>query len=278
MDAHPTGNMVTVGKHILWSYISPVDDPSHKACVMISTNGENPSVLIKSDYSASDFMLSVDGNEIYCIERRYLEAANVFEARILKMTVGTDPVVIWDWFKDDWSVGAGGFFMITDDFLVFGRYPGVYSLTKDGEPEAYFDFNHPIKRIRETKGHCILLLGDDTCFLVEEDGGILKQWEGLIDEDVEGHPLDRNQIFDADYHDGELLLAYWGKRVFFTVDDLDIRKTLVAQKKPLAPHWVAFWGRQKLLFSSKLFFDGSPPEPCLILFCNEHDSKEIWKT
>ncbi|WP_186754218.1 hypothetical protein [Echinicola salinicaeni] len=276
--AHPTGNMVTMGENVLWSYINPINDRNHYACVMIWTKGSQPKVFIQSKYAASDYMLYNKQNKIYLIERKYLQASDEFQVRVLKSTNGKEPMVIWNWFKDDYRIGEGGFFMLSDNQMVFGKYPKVYSLKKGEQPTKYFEFEHPIKRIRAVERNKILLLGDNFCYLVQQNGTILKKWDELIDHKVENAPMNRNQVFDADYANGELLISYWGRRSFDLINAGGKRQTILQQTEPLTPHWVAFWNKEKLLFSSKLIFDGSTPKPHLSLLNEQNKQRVIWYT
>lgn len=274
--AHPTGNIITVGDHVLWPYIEPVDGVPHKACIMIWKKGAEPKVFMQSEFAASDYMLSYNLDDIYIIERKYTQATNSFAVRVLKATVNDKPKVIWDWFKDEYRIGEGGFFMLSDHHMVFGSYPKIFTLKKGEKPEAYFNTNLPIKKIRKVENNQILLLGDTICQLVQQDGTILKQWDELIDNEVKNAPLNRNQIFDADYHKGALLLSYWGKRSFDLIDPDGKPQTLRQQSQPLVPHWVAFLGHEKLLFSSEMHFDGTPPKPHFIRLNNENKVRVIW--
>lgn len=271
--------MITVGENVLWSYINPIKDANHYACVMIWKKGSKPKVLIQSEYTASDYMLYNKQNEIYIIERRFLQASDEFQVRVLKSTIDEEPKVIWDWFKDDNRIGEGGFFMLSDNQMVFGKYPGIYSLKKGERPIKYFEVEQAIKKIRAVEQNQILLLGDRSCYLVNQNGNILKQWNNLIDLNVENAPMNRNQVFDADYSNGELLLSYWGRRSFDLIDSNGKRKIVLQQSEPYTPHWVSFWNNKKLLFSSQLIFDGSTPKPHLILMNEQNNSKKIiWKT
>ncbi|MEQ8532868.1 MAG: hypothetical protein RIB86_13535 [Imperialibacter sp.] len=274
--AHPTGNMITIGENVLWSYINPINDLNHYACVMIWTKGSQPKVFIQSEYVASDFMLYNNQNEIYIIERRFLQASDEFHIRVLKSTIGSQPKVIWDWFKDDYRIGEGGFFMLSDNQMVFGKYPEIYSSKKGEQPTKYFEFDLPIKRIRAVEDSQILLLDDEGCYLVQQNGSILEQWNELTDPSVQNSPLNRNQLFDADYSNGELLLSYWGRRSFDLIDATGNRQIILQQTEPLTPHWVAFWNKEKLLFSSQLIFDGSTPKPHLTLLNEQNDQRVIW--
>ncbi|WP_367388808.1 hypothetical protein [Lewinella sp. LCG006] len=276
--AHPTGNMITTGEHVLWPYISPINDPNHFACVMLWTKGAQPKVFIQSEYTASDYMLYNKQNEIYIIERRFLQAADEFHVRVLKSTIGSQPKVIWDWFKDDYRIGEGGFFMLSDHQMVFGKYPEICSMEKGEEPTTYFKFDNPIKRIRAVEQDQILLLGENACYLVQQNGNIIKQWNDLINPTVENAPMNRNQVFDADYSNGELLLSYWGRRSFDLINARGKRKIILQQSEPYTPHWVALWNQEKLLFSSQLIFDGSTPKPHLILLDEQNNQHLVWNT
>ena len=275
--SHPTGNMITVGDDVLWPYIYPIDDTNHKASILIWNKNTSPKIFLQSEHSASDFMLYNNKDDIYIVERRFLQTTQSFEMRLLKTTVNTQPTVIWNWIKDDWRIGEGGFVMLTDNQMIFARHPEIYSLKKGEKPKMFFEFDQPIKRIRAVAPNQILLMNDSACFMVQHDGTLLKQWLNLIDKDTKNTPLNRNQIFDADYNNGKLLFAYWGKRTFEVIEENGKQQTLLNQTEPFTPHWVAFLGNEKLLFSSKLVFDGSTPKPYLIKLNEINDKTIIWE-
>lgn len=274
---HPTGNMVVVGQHVLWSYISPVADPDHRACVMSWQPGASPAVLLQSEYPGSDFMLSVRGENVYALERRYLATEDRFEARLMKWAPGEAAAEIWPWFRDSWRVAEAGFFMLSDTRMVMGRYPGVAVLEKGGEPRPYLEFEAPIRRIRKLDENRLLLLGEGACWLTDGAGTILKTWESLLDEEAPDPPLGRNQVFDADYRNGELLLAYWGRRQYKVIRP-DGRHIVIRQlEAPLTPHWVAYSKFGKLLFASSLVFTGETPKPDLVRITEDGRTRPVWQ-
>jgi hypothetical protein len=275
--AHPGGNMITVGKHVIWSYISPIEDTEHHASVMIWSPNSEPKILLKSEFVASDYMFSSNGEHIYIIEQRYLQNTDEYEIRVLKTRIGEEPAEIWSWFKDEWRIGDGGFFMNSDQEIVFGRYPNIYSLRKGQTPIKYFEFNYSIKKIRAINNTQFLLLNNNSCWLTDHDGKIIKAWPNLIDLKIDDAPLNRNQIFDADFKGGELLLAYWGNRSFVSFFHDGTKKTIMQLKEPFVPHWVSFYGNEKLLFASKMFFNGETPKPNLILYKSDNEKESIWK-
>lgn len=277
INAHPTGNLIQVGKYLLWSYIDPLDDVMHHACVMIWSEGSKPRVLINSEYPSSDYMLSANDETIYLIERCFFQASQSFQIRLLKMKIDEQPQVIWDWIEDKWRIGEGGFFMLSDDQMVFASYPSVYSIKKGQVPHKLFEFKGAVNRLRAVDKNKILLLGDSSCWLVNHIGTIIHQWENLIDPKVTNPPLNRNRIFDVDYKDQQLLIAYWGKRTFETIDKNDLRSSILQQKEPLTPHWVTYYNNTMMLFSSRLTFNNNEsPRPLLLQYDKQKKMREIW--
>ncbi|OMP32339.1 hypothetical protein [Mangrovimonas sp. DI 80] len=273
---HPTGNMIVVDNQVFWSYIHPIDDALHHACIMVWENGSTPQVFLKSEYPASDFMLYAKGQDIYILERRYLQASDTFEIRLLKTTKNQKPTVLWEWFEDQWHIGEAGFFMLSDTQMVFGKYPSVYKLQKGKQPSVYFEFETPINRIRALPDDTILLLGDTSCFLATQTGSILQEWNNIIEPKITNAPLDRNKVFDVDFQEGQLLMAYWGRRSFEMIDAQGNKHTLYQHIPPFTPHWVAFMGKDQLLFASELTFNGSTPKPNLIKLSSTGRSTKIW--
>jgi len=277
LQAHPTGNMVVVDNSVLWSYINPIDDTDHHACVMIWSEGKKPRPFITSDFPASDFMIYVKDKFIYLIERRHVPASDIFEIRLLKTDLNGETKIIWPWFEDEWRIGEGGFSMRSDTEMIFCRYPELFVIRKGETPRPFLNLDLKIKSARFLEDGNMLLLSDDMCWLTDQRGAILRKWENLTEASVDEPPLGRNQIFDVDYRKGELLTAYWGKRSFYRISDSGDRKTIVQLKNPYVPHWVAFIGNRKLLFASKLVFDGSTPKPLLILQESDGTSSDIWR-
>ncbi len=275
LKAHPTGNMIVVGDHVLWPYVCPVDDSGHHACVMIWSEGNEPEILIQSNHTSSDYMLYQNNEQIYIMERRF-NTASKNEIRILKSSIGGAPEEIWPWTELDLRIGEAGFFMPSDQELVFVSYPNIYQLERGFEPKVYVEFQNPIKRLRALDDQKVLLLGDGEAWLTTQNGEVIEHWNDLLFDDVTNSPLNRNQIFDIDYQDGELLLAYWGNRSFDTIDSSGYRKVMIKFDEPITPHWSAYFGENKLLFASKLIMDGSNPQPHLLMQNIDHGIKKIW--
>ncbi|MCE2496558.1 MAG: hypothetical protein J4F31_08280 [Flavobacteriales bacterium] len=274
--AHPNGGIVVVGEGVCWSYIYPVDDVDHHACIFRWNQNDEPEVLIRSDYPASDYFLSSMEGTLYIVERAFVRVNDTFKCRVLKLSEKGEAIEIWPWFEDPWRTAEGGFFMLSDTELVFARYPKLYSPAKGGEPEVYFDFDHAVNKIRGLDNDEFLILAEDNCFLVSGSGKILNEWRSLVEPTVENVPLNRNMVFDVDYRAGELLVAYWGNRSFLLMDSYGGRRTIVQRSAPFVPHWVAFVNNCELLFSSKMFFDSRPLKPHLIMHNGLGETQEVW--
>lgn len=259
--AHPTGDMVVMGERLYWSYISPVNDRDHHACIMQWKEGEEPSVFLQSSFAASDYMLCVSGNTLYILERRYDHSREQHFLRVLKMKTGNQPTEIWPWFEDRWRVGEAGFIMENDEAITFCKYPAVYQVDKRLEVKKLDHFKMDIHGIRKADGG-LLVTGESSAWLVNCEGQILKIWSNLILPKVPDAPLNRNQIFDACYQQGTLLIAYWGRRTFEIIESSG-KKKIIQLKSPFAPHWVAVKGGAGYLFASTITFDGKTPQPKL---------------
>lgn len=277
LEAHPTGNLVVVGEYVLWSYINPIDDQQHRACIMIWHPRTGVDIFLQSEYSASDFLLFNQNESLFIIERRHIEESLTFESRILKAKIGEKPVETWPWFTDKWRVGEGGFLMNTENQIVFGKYPNVYCMDKGETPVKYFESPGDVNKIRGVEENQLLLIGTATCWLTDHHGNVKREWHNLIDETVENAPLNRNQLFDAVYQNSSLLIAYWGNRSFYSIDDPGTITILLQEEDPMVPHWVGFYGKHSLLFSSKLVFTGETPKPKLVLHRSENDRTVVWE-
>lgn len=257
VSAHPNGNMVvTKNNCVLWSYVSPVGDIDHHASIMLWDGSSEPELFLRSQFKASDFFLHATNESIYILERRHQHSTDTFMARVWKTSLNLEaPSVIWDWFVDTWRIGEGGFQMLSDTHLVFVSFPGIYSLAPEGKPVPFFDFPSDLFKLRPLQEGRILLIGDDSIWLTDQKGTVLKAWKGLLRPAKDEMPLNRNLIFDAALVDGELLLAYWGHRSFDLVDNTGKRTTLEQLGSPWAPHWVAFIDGNPLLFASYMDFE-----------------------
>jgi len=284
--AHPNGNIVvTQNGCVLWPYVSPVGDIDHHASVMLWNQESEPRLFLRSEYEASDFFLFTQANDVFIIERKYVSSKDSFESRILKTSTNFEnPKVIWPWFEDKWHVGVGGYKMLSDDKLIFVKYPNIYLLKKDKNPTIYFDFPIFINKMRPVANERLLLLGENTVWLTKTNGKVLNQWSDLIEEIQGDIPLNRNTIHDVDYAYENLLLAYWGKRSFEIIDSNNKRKILLSQEKPWVPHWVAFLNNEPLLFSSFLDFENGFKEdmkqttiiPKFLIY-NKEEIISIWE-
>lgn len=276
LNAHPTGNMIVVDDYVLWPYVCPVNDSGHHACVMIWREGNEPEVLMRSNHTSSDFMLYQRNEQIYIMERRYHASSQNNEFRILKSSIDGTPAEFWPWTEFNMRIGEGGFFMLSDEEMVFCSYPNIYLVEKGGTPKVLFDFDQPVKRLRALGDERILLLGEGKAWLTTRSGEVIKEWDHLLMDEVTNAPLNRNQIFDIDYQGGELLLANWGNRSFDVIHSNGQREIIIKFEEPIATHWLAYFGELKVLFASHFIMDGSNPKPHLLIQDIDQGIKKIW--
>jgi len=273
--AHPSGNIAFYDEVVYWPYVDPIDDPDHHACVMRYDFKGEPEVFFHSEHPASDFFLFAGEGALYLIERRFRNATDQHEFRFLKSQNGGVPIIIRDWQVDEWRIGEGGFRVMPDETIVFGRYPEVYEMDEEGEVSRKFNLDYSVSGMKYIEGEGYLLMVEEGCKLVDESGTTLKVWSGLISESVSDPPLNRNAIFGADYYNGNLLYAYWGGRYFGLIEKGD-RKSLLREANPShAPHWVAICHKGYLIFSSSILA-GRNPHPDFRLIGFDGSERVIW--
>ena len=280
---HPSGSMIAVGDKVYWSYVSPMGDIDHHACIMVWDQKGKPKELLVSAHPASDFILSPAGNDFYALERRHNSRIVKSEARLLHINSEGISKEVWPWFVDEWNIGIGGFFMLNESEMVFANHPGIYKMNKGAKPYPYFEFQSEVSRIKQVPDGKLLLFNRENCWLTDVEGNELKSWKNLADPYVESAPLDRNIIFDVDYKNDELLIAYWGGKKFELIDKTNQKRVIKVMKSNYVPHWVAFLGNKKLLFSSYLDFDNpfnhdksrTTIAPLLLLY-SDFEFNTIW--
>jgi hypothetical protein len=273
IQAHPTGNMIVFKDHILWSYVYPLNDPSHHACVMIWDKKSKPREFIVSEYASSDWMLYGSENDLYLLERRYISSEETFEIRILKTDLSEKPVEIWPWMKDTWRIGEGGYWMESDSSMVFCSHPGIYRISRNEQPTVFLDLRTPIIKMHPLRDGKILTISESGCSLITKNGRIIQKWNSLLKDGPEDPPLNRNQIFDADYRNGKLLIAYWGNRSFEMITEKEGRIVIKKLSSPWASHWVTFDDNVMYLFASSIEA-GKNPRPRLLKY--DGHFTEVW--
>ena len=261
--AHPTGNLVSIGDTAYFPYVYPIDHTGHRSSILSWQQGEQVKVILTSQHNASDFMLSAQTNSLYIIERRYEQSSDQNYVRLLKLNADNSTNTIWPWFEDKWRLGEGGFHLQSEQQIIFVKYPDVLIHRGDGSVDKAFEFAHPVKRLRKV-AQGLLLLGENQAWLVNLQGKVQKQWTNLLNQTVENAPLNRNQIFDIDYHNNTLLVANWGNRSF-DIHTKASSTTLQQLDAPYTAHWVSHFADSYLMMASSITFDGKNPRPLLIL-------------
>lgn len=254
--AHPTGNLITVNGVAYWSYVCPLNDPAHHGCVMRWDEQNGVTQWLTSEYPSSDWMMYATGQGgIYLIERYYDNAIQKNMVRMFFWNGSGEPEEIRPWFRDENRIGEAGFFVLDDGRVVYARHPSIYVLNDDGTSDVWLDWHEPVAEIRYIDDEHLLIRSGESAWLTTYDGTIINEWNDLI-EPLDGEaPFMGNIIFDADYTDGGLYLAYWGKRRFDVISDV-LRETIVSYQSPWIPHAVAAEGNTVYMLTSTLY-----PEP-----------------
>jgi hypothetical protein len=249
--AHPTGDMVFTDNTLLWSYVCPIGDVQHKACIMLWDEKEGARPWLTSDHSASDWMISIgDSGNVYLVERYYNQGDGSHYSRILFSEVGGEPIEIIPWFRDEYRFGEHGF-VFNDGQIIFARYPGLYKFNEDLSIEKIENWELPINSIRNTNDGRNLILSDSTIWLTDKKLNILESWENLLESEGDNTPFGGNRISDAIYSEGSLYISYWGKRRFDVINNRK-REIIMSFKDPWVPHHIAAGDSKIFMLSSTI--------------------------
>ena len=250
--AHPTGSMLVINGTLLWSYVCPLDDTEHHACVMRfdEENGVRP--WLTSTFTASDWMMApAPNNQVFLAERHFDQIQQINKVRLLVASVGVTPRELISWFDDVHRFGEGGFAVLEDGRFLFARYPKLYILNKDGTTTVWREWPAPVYGLRQTQDGSLLIRGEAQAWLTAHDGTLLKSWSGLLQQLTQEPPFMGNRIFDADYCADSLGIAYWGKRRFDVIKTTS-RTVLMSFNQPWLPHAVACDGNITYMLASTL--------------------------
>lgn len=274
LAAHPQGNLVLAGDFVLWTYVNPVNDAGHHACVMSWDRKSEPRPLLTSQYAGSDFFIYASGRTVYYVESRNSQTGDEVYFRLLKGHAGEEPVEVWPWRENKWRVGANGFYVTSDEEIVFCHYPNLLRIAGQGDPEVIYQPTESASRVRQLEDGSILLLSDSTCTLLTSKFEVLHRWTGYIEPEQTNSPLNMNRVFDMDYRNGKLLLAYWGKRSFIEIDGRGRVVELNRLTGGYVAHWVAIGKGESFLFASV----ANPPDPIvpMLLQVKQNETLLIW--
>ncbi|MEQ8924370.1 MAG: hypothetical protein RLO81_01085 [Fulvivirga sp.] len=276
---HPAGSLIEFNNKIVWSYVNPVGDLDHHACIMVWDKKTEPRVYITSKFAGSDYLLYANDDEMYVIERRHNHSTDKAEFRVLKTDLIGEPQELWPWQENNHRIGDAGFYMQDDNEIIFSKYPSVYRMKKGVSPDRIGVPIENVGRIRKVNDG-LLILSDNDCYLMDEGNHmVLRQWNN-IDKEVENAPLNRNMIYDFDLSERGLIVAYWGGREFLLMTE-NKKETIKKMKGNFVPHWVLASENECFLFSSLLDFDQpiidnkSTIQPLLLRY-NFKEFNTIW--
>jgi len=254
--AHPQGNMVVFDDCVFWTFVSE-ESNDHHAEIMRWNKKTAPTPFLTSDFGASDFFLQATKNQLFIIESRYLATKEKHAFRVLKYDATEQITELWPWQESNWNVGSNGFFMPSEEELVYLKYPRLYKITKGQPPQEFRSFEAPIQRIRKLSSGDLLVLMEKKCLLLNAEYERIKIWEDYLQPAISNAPLQRNTVFDMDYKNGDLLLAYWGGRQFKTISKDGQQSVLHQIEPPYTASLVAFDEEELFLFSLSV----QPPDP-----------------
>lgn len=274
--AHPTGSMLENNTILAWTYVCPIDSSNHKACIMLKKTNGSISPWLVSEFNGSNWtMSSSEDDYVYLVESYHDHAKNLQRTKLIKARLAEEPEVLWDWFDDPYQFGQQGFIRYKNNSFLFVKYPHIYIINEKRQVSIWRKWNKPVSKIKYVSKNKLLVLNDDEVKLISFSGELLKSWNSLSEETSQELPFMGNKIFDVDYKDDELVLAYWGKYRCDKINNDGKRSTLKVFEAPYVPHWVFLNEKGTYCFASSIN-PGEAIQPELWLI-DEKDSVLIWK-
>jgi len=241
LSAHPLGDIYSFEEDLYWVYVCPIQSQGHQACVMKLNKGGKIEEVIRSKRGASDWILSRSvENQLYFIERYYSDTDGAHVSKMYRLKDGIISEVT-DWYKDEHRIGEGGFIVLDNNDVVFASRGKIKIKDKNGNIYDWPKFSEYLQKFRVLHDGTMLLIQEKAITQIDVQGKVLKQWKGLIQKQEGNPPIMGNRIFDADYQDGKLYIAYWGNRRFEEVT-ADGKRKLLKQydvKGPWIPHSIS---------------------------------------
>lgn len=248
--SHPSSSMMFFDGSLYWVYISPVDDVNHKAAIMKWNKNDGVSTFIVSEFSASDFSLSKsDDGGFYILESYF--SGEEYRARLLHFTVDAGIRESILWFTSPERTAQHGFFVDESGRIVYCHFPNVYLREADGTLAKWENFDFEIHSLTSESNDQYLLRGESKVELIDKNGNVIFNWYDLLKEDIDDPPFGGNMIYDADYENGKLILAYWGDRSFDLIEN-GKRFSLKRLMHPYIPHAALINGEEYFLLASTI--------------------------
>ncbi len=272
--SHPSSSMIYFDDSLYWVYISPINDVNHKAAIMKWNEEEGISIYLVSEFEASDFTLSKGRAEGFDIIESYYDGGEYY-VRLLRFSNESKATEILPWFTSRERIGEHGFFV--DDFgqIIFCKYPQVYVREANGTFNKWKDFEFDIHSVAYEGSNRFLVRGESKVELIDANGNTIFQWDNLLKENIENLPFRGNIIYDADFENEKLLLAYWGNRSFDIIEN-GKRHSLKRLTHPYIPHSALINGEEYFLLASTIApGEYNKIEPALWRISNE-DTELIW--
>lgn len=252
-NAHPWGGLVIdADGHVYFTFICPLVDDDHYACVWQLGDGTEPTAVLESQRSPSDIVLARSpGRTIYGAERT---GSGHHQSRL------------WQRASSDWETVVApttdpaqfhiqAYAVADDGTLFFARDAQLFKRDTAGTVTPV-PLNAPFERIDALAwgpDDALYLLNQGTLHIVASDGTVRTLATGLKEEDPEHLPFSgANILFDLAVDDaGNAYLAYYGNRRVLKVSATGEVSTFLQAATPWSPHGVDVYnGRVYVLEST----------------------------
>ena len=254
VNAHPWGGLVIDEEgNIYFTFICPMVDDEHYACVWKIDTEEELREVLRSGRSPSDIILTRTPDRIIYGAERTGQAPNHLNSLWMISGAENSPLIEPASNSDEFFIQA---YAVTGDGSVyFARDSRIFIRKPDRQIEE-LPFETESGRIQlltvSPNGELYILAGDN---LYKQDANSISLIaENLREDNPKNIPFPgANILFDmAVDRDGNVFIAYYGNRQIIQVYPDGERKVILEAKAPWSPHGVDVFNGEVFVLESTL--------------------------
>lgn len=241
LSAHPWGGLVMDQQgNIYFTFVCPMVDADHYACVWKIDNQQELSEVLESSHSPSDIILSRSSDRmIYAAERN--NAGGGLQARLWSLnTSGTELIIKPTTDESRFFIQA--YAVDENGRVFFARKNQLFKRDQDGNVTEV-KLNMAFDRIDDLawggKGQ-LYILDRGSIKILDKDGTVTQLADGLKEENPENIPFSgANILFDiAVDKNGMVYVAYYGNRRVLQIDPSGEVSVFLHSEGPWSPHGI----------------------------------------
>ncbi|MGB0346250.1 MAG: hypothetical protein ACPGGA_02120 [Balneolaceae bacterium] len=249
--SHPWGGLVidNLG-NIYFSYICPLIDNGHFACVLKLDSNNEITEILKSDRSPSDIILSRNPARIVYAAERSGRSPN-YRNFLWKIDPNGNEMIIQSFDRDN-EFTIQSYAVDFDEIIYYSRLGQVFSSYSNSEIIFEFDVDRIQLMSLSPKGVLHIIADDNLYKLIDSELQLIAT--NLRVENPDNIPFQgANILFDMSIDEqSNVYLAYYGDRKILKVTNTGEISTVYESEAPFSPHGVDLFDGEIFILESTL--------------------------